>query len=418
MAALTAVCAVPMLVAACSGGSSGGASGGSTGGAPAAEDKAKEFSVLLTTENSQTPAMFKSLAAGACKAENDALPLKIDQTPSANMQQKIQLLAGQNALPVMFAAGTSLIAPGGDLDKAGQVLNIKDALTQLGRLRPGHPVGGRCRRQALQRRASRPFPLQSNIEGLFYNKKILADHGIAVPTTVAELTAAADKLKAAGVTPFTASGKTGWTISRWIGALLFRSLGPNAMSDIKAGKAKLTDPQYVAAAQQLQDMGKAGYFSNGVTNIDYDTEFSQMLNGQAAMMYMGSWFLAQVNDPKLNKVGRRDRVRQVPGRRRRQGHHRGDPGQRRLAERDVQAPVRPQGGCVAHLHRQELRQRLAQGAGLLLGPQGQHPRPEPAAADHPGAGRHHRDEDQRPVVRGPVQPEGHRPTRATTPRRS
>ena len=144
-------------------------------------------------------------------------------------------------------------------------------------------------------------------------RKILADHGIPVPTTVAELTAAADKLKAAGVTPFTASGKTGWTISRWIGALLFRSLGPNAMSDIKAGKAKLTDPQYVAAAQQLQDMGKAGYFSNGVTNIDYDTEFSQMLNGQAAMMYMGSWFLAQVNDPKLNKVGDAIAFAKFPG---------------------------------------------------------------------------------------------------------
>ena len=312
MAALTAVCAVPMLVAACSGGSSGGASGGSTGGAPAAVDKSKEFSVLLTTENSQTPAMFKSLAAGACKAENDALPLKIDQTPSANMQQKIQLLAGQNALPVMFAAGTSLIAPGGDLDKAGQVLNIKDALTQLGVYDQVTPSAA----GVVDKLYSGGFPtvpLQSNIEGIFYNKKILADHGIPVPTTVAELTAAADKLKAAGVTPFTASGKTGWTISRWIGALLFRSLGPNAMSDIKAGKAKLTDPQYVAAAQQLQDMGKAGYFSNGVTNIDYDTEFSQMLNGQAAMMYMGSWFLAQVNDPKLNKVGDAIAFAKFPG---------------------------------------------------------------------------------------------------------
>ena len=164
MAALTAVCAVPMLVAACSGGSSGGASGGSTGGAPAAEDKAKEFSVLLTTENSQTPAMFKSLAAGACKAENDALPLKIDQTPSANMQQKIQLLAGQNALPVMFAAGTSIIAPGGDLDKAGQVLNIKDALAQARRLRPGHPVEQAGVVDKLYSGGGPTVPLQSNIE--------------------------------------------------------------------------------------------------------------------------------------------------------------------------------------------------------------------------------------------------------------
>ncbi len=304
LAALTAACAVPVVLAACSGSAGTGttAGGASTGGGVNATDTAKEFSVLLTTENSQTPAIFKALAAGACKAQNDALPLKIDQTPSANMQQKIQLLAGQDALPVMFAAGTSLIAPGGDLDKAGQSLNIKQALTDVG----AYDQVTASAASTVDKLYSGGFPtlpLQSNIEGIFYNKKILADNGITPPATMTELTAAAAKLKAAGVTPITASGKTGWTISRWVGALLFRSLGPDAMADIKSGKAKLTDPAYVAAAQQLQDLGKAGYFSDGVTNIDYDTEFSQMLNGKAAMMYMGSWFLAQVNDPKLNKVG-------------------------------------------------------------------------------------------------------------------
>ena len=244
LAALTAVCAVPMLVAACSGGSSGGASGGSTGGAPAAVDKAKEFSVLLTTENSQTPAMFKSLAAGACKAENDALPLKIDQTPSANMQQKIQLLAGQNALPVMFAAGTSSSPPAATSTRPARCSTSRTpspssaSTTRSPRRRPVSSTSSTAA-------GSRPFRSSSTSRGIFYNKKIFADHGIAVPTTFAELTAAADKLKAAGVTPFTASGKTGWTISRWIGALLFRALGPTPCRTSSAGKAKLTDPQYV-----------------------------------------------------------------------------------------------------------------------------------------------------------------------------
>jgi raffinose/stachyose/melibiose transport system substrate-binding protein len=154
-------------------------------------------------------------------------------------------------------------------------------------------------------------PLQFNIEGIFYNKKIFADHGIAIPTTLDELTAAAAKLKSEGVTPFVASGKTGWTISRWLGAILYSQLGPDALQKVKDKKAKLTDAQYVAAAQKLQDMGK--YFIDGITNLDYDTMNAQMLNGNAAMMYMGTWFLAAVNDPKQNKVGDNIGFFGVPG---------------------------------------------------------------------------------------------------------
>ena len=69
-------------------------------------------------------------------------------------------------------------------------------------------------------------PYQMNIEGLFYNKKIFAQHGITVPTTFTQLLADAAKLKAAGVLPFSASGVSGWPISRWVGILLFRGWAP------------------------------------------------------------------------------------------------------------------------------------------------------------------------------------------------
>jgi raffinose/stachyose/melibiose transport system substrate-binding protein len=147
------------------------------------------------------------------------------------------------------------------------------------------------------------MPYQFNIEGIWYNKKILADHGIAIPAGYDDLVAAAAKLNAAGIIPFSASGKAGWPITRLVSGYLYRELGPGALRAVADGKAKLTDPQYVRAAQAIADLGKAGYFGPGVGSIDYDTAVQQFLTGKAAMFYMGSWELADFNDQAKDQVG-------------------------------------------------------------------------------------------------------------------
>ena len=73
------------------------------------------FSILLTTEDSQTPAELQTLAKGACAPEEKAQPISLQQTPSQNIEAKVQLLASQNALPVMYAADNPDIEPGGSL---------------------------------------------------------------------------------------------------------------------------------------------------------------------------------------------------------------------------------------------------------------------------------------------------------------
>jgi len=222
------------------------------------------------------------------------MPISLQSTPDANLQQKVQLLAGQNDLPFMYAADNTTIIPGGTYYKTGNVLDIGKALDKLGVSDDMTAVAKSTIQQTFDGTVP-SVPFQFNIEGLFYNKKIFAEHGITVPTTYDELLADAAKLKAAGVTPFSASGSTGWTISRWIGILLYRELGPNAMQAIKNGTAKLTDPAYVKAAQQVADLGKDGYFSSGITSLSYDAATTQFLTGKSAMMYMGTWLLASVN---------------------------------------------------------------------------------------------------------------------------
>src|SRR5690242_14144859 len=90
--AIALTTAVGLALAGCAGGNKAASSGGAT-----------EFSVLVTTENTQTGPMFNYLKQNSCADAQQKIPYTLSQTPSADMQAKIQLLGGQQALPVMYA---------------------------------------------------------------------------------------------------------------------------------------------------------------------------------------------------------------------------------------------------------------------------------------------------------------------------
>jgi raffinose/stachyose/melibiose transport system substrate-binding protein len=228
---------------------------------------------------------------------------KYDYAPQAQLNQKIQLLAGQNALPVLY--NTPAIDTLTQLNKAGKVVDVSKEFKKLGVTNELVPAAVSILKK-IDGGKVLSLPFEFNIEGVWYNKKLFADNGVAVPKTWDQLVAAAAKLKAAGVQPFAASGIQGWPITRLLGNYLFSTLGGDAMQKIQTGKAKLTDPQYVAAAQKIADLGAKGYFGDGVTSLDYTPAEQLFLQGKAAMFYMGSWILGELNDPKQNQIGLSD----------------------------------------------------------------------------------------------------------------
>ncbi|WP_328630933.1 ABC transporter substrate-binding protein [Streptomyces sp. NBC_00356] len=274
------------------------ACGGSGGGSSAAP---KEFDYLSVTENTTVKTALKSLSKGSCKSAQQALPLKVETVPQSSLDQKLQLLAGQNALPVQFAAGNAP-ALTQQLAKSGKVADLESELKKLGVLDQLEPAAVSTIK-ALYGDKLDVLPYEYNIEGIFYNKKVFKANGIETPGTWAELRTAAAKLEAKGIQPFAASGQQGWPLTRLISGYLYRSLGPDALQKVADGKAKLTDAAYVKAAQEVAELGKKGYFGKGVGSIDYDTAMNQFLSGKAGMFYMGSWALAAISDPKQNKVG-------------------------------------------------------------------------------------------------------------------
>ncbi|MCS5715466.1 extracellular solute-binding protein [Herbiconiux sp. CPCC 205716] len=273
--------------------SAGGSGSGGSG------DGASEFTYLSLTENTAVADILTGLSTGACKAENDALPLKVTNQPQASIDQQLQLLAGQDALPTLFAAGNTpqLLK---DLNDSGQVLDLKSTFDDLGVSDDLLPAATSTIDSLYG--AEIALPTEFNVEGLWYNKQILEQNGITPPTTWDELTDAAAKLKSAGVQPFSASGEQGWPLTRLVGNYLFRTIGPDALQKVADGDAKLTDPEYVEAAAAVAQLGADGYFGDGVGSIDYDTSLNTFTTGKAAFLYMGSWALSAFN-ADTNEIG-------------------------------------------------------------------------------------------------------------------
>jgi raffinose/stachyose/melibiose transport system substrate-binding protein len=282
-----------LLLTACGAGSSDNGGGGGEAGAG-------EFSFLTNVENTTISTELETLAGDQCKTAADAMPLKVDTVPQTNLDQQLQLLAGQGALPVQFAAGNAP-ALTKELAASGNVLDLEATLTDLDVLDQVEPAAIDTIKALYG--GFNVLPYQYNVEGIWYNKQLFADNGIEVPQTWDDFTAAADTLNTSGVTPLSASGEQGWPLTRLISGYLFSNLGKDALQKVADGEAKLTDPEYVEAAAAVADLGQKGYFGEGVGSIDYDTAINQFLNGKAGMLYMGSWVLANFNDEAANQIG-------------------------------------------------------------------------------------------------------------------
>ncbi|MFF3493337.1 ABC transporter substrate-binding protein [Streptomyces sp. NPDC002795] len=277
---------------------------GATAGGSVGSQTPSAFTFLSATENPQVADELKSLAAGPCKAQDTALPLKIQTLPQAEVNNRVTLLASQKALPVMFISPTEQAKEGGDMNQAGALVDLSREMERLGVRDDLLPAATDVAEAAYGSVVSLPF--QYNIEGFWYNKALFRKAGITVPTTWSGFLKAADRLKSRGVQPLTASGAQPWTITRYLSTYLARTVGVKALEQVKEGKARLTDPRYVRAARQLAALGTSKFFGDGVTSRDYNSMMQDFFGGTAAMMYQSSSVLANVYDTKTNTVGRGD----------------------------------------------------------------------------------------------------------------
>jgi raffinose/stachyose/melibiose transport system substrate-binding protein len=219
-----------------------------------------------------------------------------------SLQQKVKVLLASDDLPDVFAyeSGTPIL----ELIDAGKLVDVEKAFKDLGIYDYLDTGAVSLLKKLASNKGLYDLPLGMNIEGIWYNKADFKKAGIsAPPKTWDEMMADCEKLSKAGIQPFTAGGKDKWPLSRVLNAYVMRKLGVDAMEKGVAGKISFTDPAFVEAAKVVQDMAKKGYFGKGITTVDYATAADTLFSGKAAMLYNGSWFAENLNDPSRNVAG-------------------------------------------------------------------------------------------------------------------
>ncbi|MBF0678452.1 MAG: extracellular solute-binding protein [Devosia sp.] len=125
---------------------------------------------------------------------------------------------------------------------------------------------------------------------MIYNKEKFAEAGITdEPKTWDELMAAAEKLKAAGITPFNATVHEGWRGFIWFQELLLRT-DPAAYNGIHDGSVAYDGDAVRKVFEIWSDLYAKGYFTDPRSN----QEIEDFAGGNAGMYLKGEWVVGSL----------------------------------------------------------------------------------------------------------------------------
>jgi len=277
LAVTAAAVVAAMTLAACGGGDSG--SGGDEGG-----DVTMTFWHNSTTGDGK--AYWEDTVA-AFEEANPGVTINIQSIQNEDMDGKLQTALNSGDAPDIFMArGGGKLA---DVVEAGQAMDLSDSLTQE-------------TRDALGEASLAAFSVDGGVYGvptavlpggIYYSKDLFQQAGITeTPTTVDELSAAVDKLKAAGIQPIALGAKDAWPAAHWYYFFALRECSQDTMTQA-AKDMSFDDECWTKAGEDLQDFAGTEPFNDGylTTTAQQGAGSSAGLiaNHQAAMELMGAW---------------------------------------------------------------------------------------------------------------------------------
>lgn len=223
----------------------------------------------------------------AFEKENPDVTITIQAIQNEDMDGKLQTALNSGDAPDIFLArGGGKLA---DVVDAGQAMDLTDVITDE-------------TREAVGDAAFSAFTVDGKVYGMptavlpggiYYSKDLFAQAGITeTPTTVAELSAAVDKLKAAGIEPIALGAKDAWPAAHWFYFFALRECGQDTMTSAAKDRS-FDDPCWTKAGEDLESFAKTDPFNKGFLTTSAQqgagSSAGMLANHQAAMELMGAW---------------------------------------------------------------------------------------------------------------------------------
>jgi multiple sugar transport system substrate-binding protein len=147
------------------------------------------------------------------------------------------------------------------------------------------------------------MPTNMTTWGFYYNKQVFDKAGVKPPATWADLMAAAAKLKAAGIVPFTVGTRDLWANSLWFDYLNLRTNGLAFHMDLMDGKVAYTDPRVKKVFALWADPIKKGYFLENASSYGWQEGIPFLSQGKAAMYLLGPYVRTSLPAEMHSNIG-------------------------------------------------------------------------------------------------------------------
>lgn len=135
---------------------------------------------------------------------------------------------------------------------------------------------------------------------MFYNKEVFARLGLSEPKNFDEFKNVVEKLSGDGMIPLALFAQQKWPGLQMFDMAVIGEGQPLGITGLDDGTAKVTDPEYLAAAKKLSELVSMGLIGKGALNTNASQAFELLETGQAGMLVNGSWFF---NDAAVGGYG-------------------------------------------------------------------------------------------------------------------
>jgi N,N'-diacetylchitobiose transport system substrate-binding protein len=245
--------------------------------------------IKLWLNGTDTPDALREYLTTTFETENPGSKLVIEEQDWSGLVPRLQTaLASEDQTPDVVEIGNTQSPT---FTYAGAFADITDMYDELGgdNLLPGFVEAGKADGKLYS------VPYYSGARAVFYNKDMFTAAGVQVPTTLAEFTAAAQKLQTATVSGFWFPGQDWYNGASWI----YTNGGDLAVQDGDEWKGALASDESLKGLEEVATLFKTA--THAPADSDSNEPWVPFNAGQAAMFSAPTWARWSIDLPQCNK---------------------------------------------------------------------------------------------------------------------
>jgi glucose/mannose transport system substrate-binding protein len=150
----------------------------------------------------------------------------------------------------------------------------------------------------------KPYSVPVNIHRanvLWYNKQVFRDNGLKPPDTFDDFFAAADALKAKGITPLAFANQEGFESVQTFETTAIGVLGADGYNGLWTGQTAWDGPRMTETLNTYKRM--LGYVNSDYAGLTWDQANDLLILGKAGMTIMGDWIDADYASKNFTNYG-------------------------------------------------------------------------------------------------------------------